>query len=126
MDFNEIIANFLDVVKNKYVQFTGRAGRKEYWLFYLVNIALYLLFVILTSIFGNGVLTLIISVIYTLFGLAILLPGIAVCVRRLHDVGKGGGWAFIAFVPIVGVFILLYFMIIKGEPNPNRFGPPVE
>lgn len=126
MDFNEIIANFMDVVKNKYVQFTGRAGRKEYWLFYLVNIALYLLFVILTSIFGNGVLTLIISVIYTLFGLAILLPGIAVCVRRLHDVGKGGGWAFIAFVPIVGVFILLYFMIIKGEPNPNRFGPPVE
>ena len=126
MDFNEIIANFLDVVKNKYVQFTGRAGRKEYWLFYLVNIALYLLFIILTSIFGNGVLTLIISVIYTLFGLAILLPGIAVCVRRLHDVGKGGGWAFIAFVPIVGVFILLYFMIIKGEPNPNRFGPPVE
>ena len=126
MDFNEIIANFMDVVKNKYVQFNGRAGRKEYWLFYLVNIALYLLFVILTSIFGNGVLTLIISVIYTLFGLAILLPGIAVCVRRLHDVGKGGGWAFIAFVPIVGVFILLYFMIIKGEPNPNRFGPPVE
>jgi uncharacterized membrane protein YhaH (DUF805 family) len=126
MDFNEIIANFLDVVKNKYVQFTGRAGRKEYWLFYLVNIALYLLFIILTNIFGNGVLTLIISVIYTLFGLAILLPGIAVCVRRLHDVGKGGGWAFIAFVPIVGVFILLYFMIIKGEPNPNRFGPPVE
>jgi uncharacterized membrane protein YhaH (DUF805 family) len=126
MDFNEIIENFLDVVKNKYVQFTGRAGRKEYWLFYLVNFALYLLFVILTSIFGNGVLTLIISVIYTLFGLAILLPGIAVCVRRLHDVGKGGGWAFIAFVPIVGVFILLYFMIIKGEPNPNRFGPPVE
>lgn len=126
MDFNEIIANFMDVVKNKYVQFTGRAGRKEYWLFYLVNIALYLLFVILTSIFGNGVLTMIISVIYTLFGLAILLPGIAVCVRRLHDVGKGGGWAFIAFVPIVGVFILLYFMIIKGEPNPNRFGPPVE
>lgn len=126
MDFNEIIANFMDVVKNKYVQFTGRAGRKEYWLFYLVNIALYLLFIILTSIFGNGVLTLIISVIYTLFGLAILLPGIAVCVRRLHDVGKGGGWAFIAFVPIVGVFILLYFMIIKGEPNPNRFGPPVE
>ena len=126
MDFNEIIANFMDVVKNKYVQFTGRAGRKEYWLFYLVNIALYLLFIILTSIFGNGVLTMIISVIYTLFGLAILLPGIAVCVRRLHDVGKGGGWAFIAFVPIVGVFILLYFMIIKGEPNPNRFGPPVE
>ena len=126
MDFNEIIANFMDVVKNKYVQFNGRAGRKEYWLFYLVNIALYLLFVILTSIFGNGVLTLIISVIYTLFGLAILLPGIALCVRRLHDVGKGGGWAFIAFVPIVGVFILLYFMIIKGEPNPNRFGPPVE
>ena len=126
MDFNEIIANFLDVVKNKYVQFTGRAGRKEYWLFYLVNFALYLLFVILTSIFGNGVLTLIISVIYTLFGLAILLPGIALCVRRLHDVGKGGGWAFIVFVPIVGAFILLYFMIIKGEPNPNRFGPPVE
>ena len=126
MDFNEIIANFLDVVKNKYVLFEGRAGRKEYWLFYLVNIALYLLFIILTSIFGDGVLTLIISVIYTLFGLAILLPGIAVCVRRLHDVGKGGGWAFIAFVPIVGPFILLYFMIIKGEPNPNRFGPPVE
>ncbi len=126
MDFNEIIANFLDVVKNKYVLFEGRAGRKEYWLFYLVNIALYLIFLILTGIFGNGVLTMIISVIYTLFGLAILLPGIAVCVRRLHDVGKGGGWAFIAFVPIVGVFILLYFMIIKGEPNPNRFGPPVE
>lgn len=126
MDFNEIIANFMDVVKNKYVQFNGRAGRKEYWLFYLVNIALYLIYLILTGIFGNGVLTLIISVIYTLFGLAILLPGIAVCVRRLHDVGKGGGWAFIAFVPIVGVFILLYFMIIKGEPNPNRFGPPVE
>lgn len=126
MDFNEIIANFVDVVKNKYVLFDGRAGRKEYWLFFLANIALSIIYLILTSIFGNGVLSMIISVIYLLFSLAILLPGLALCVRRLHDVGKGGGWIFITLVPIVGAFILLYYMIIKGEPNPNRFGPPVE
>ena len=126
MDFNEIISNFVDVVKNKYVLFDGRAGLKEYWLFFLANIAISIIYLILTSIFGNGVLSMIISVIYLLFSLAILLPGLALCVRRLHDVGKGGGWIFISLVPIVGAFILLYYMIIKGEPNPNRFGPPVE
>lgn len=62
-----------------------------------------------------------------LFGLAMLIPWLAVAVRRLHDTGRSGFWLLIMFVPLIGSLVLLVFFIMSGTRGPNRFGPdPVE
>lgn len=105
---------YLKVLKN-YVGFSGRARRKEYWMFFLFNIiiAMVLTFVEMKlGIFG-------ISMIYSL---AVLIPGIAVSIRRLHDLDKSGWWLLIAFVPIIGAIVLLVFFVMDGTPGNNSYG----
>jgi uncharacterized membrane protein YhaH (DUF805 family) len=124
---NEFIQNFKEVVTQKYATFTGRAGLKEYWYFFVVNFAVSILFYILMLIFMKSAMMVgLVGVLSWIWGLALLIPGLALTVRRLHDTGKGGGWIFIALVPIIGALYLLYLMIIKGEPTTNRFGEPIE
>jgi uncharacterized membrane protein YhaH (DUF805 family) len=105
---------------SKYVSFDGRAPRSEYWYWILF------IFAVLVILFGIGAAaqSSVISIVAMLFDLAIILPTISVTVRRLHDTDHSGWWWWIAFVPIVGGFWLLYFMVIAGTPGPNRFGPP--
>jgi len=105
---------YLDVLK-KYAVFEGRARRKEYWMFFLFNIIIAVVLGIIDGILGIGVL----SAIYML---AVLVPGIAVTVRRLHDTGRSGWWILIGLVPIVGL-VLLVFMFLDGTPGPNKYGP---
>lgn len=124
---NELIQNFKEVVTQKYVLFTGRAGVKEYWYFFVVNFAVSILFYILMLIFmESAAMAGIVGLLSTIWSLGLFLPALALTVRRLHDTGKGGGWIFIGLVPIIGALYLLYLMIIKGEPTTNRFGDPVE
>lgn len=125
---NEIFTNFKESMTKKYVDFNGRAGRKEYWLFQLFNgiiatLLYILMFISIDSYEGPNTAFTIVNALYCL---AILLPNLSVTVRRLHDVGKGGGWIFITFVPVIGGLYLLYLMICKGEPNANRFGEPIQ
>jgi uncharacterized membrane protein YhaH (DUF805 family) len=112
---------------SKYVTFQGRAHRPEYWwwaLFLLLYfIAVWIIVVVLGFILGYGIASIVAVVLY----LAIILPSISVAVRRLHDVDRGGGWFFIQFIPIVGTYWFLYFMVQPGtvkdpSPGPNRFG----
>jgi uncharacterized membrane protein YhaH (DUF805 family) len=111
----------LDILKNKYVKFDGRAGRPEYWYFFLFNIVVGVIFGIIGGVSGGPTL---IDVLYFLFVLAVLLPGIAVTIRRLHDQDRSGWFILLAFIPIVGGIILLIFMVLPGSSGDNRFGPP--
>ena len=97
---------------SKYVDFSGRASRPEYWWFVLAYIIM-----AVVSGFINRYL-------YVLVILAFLLPLVAAGVRRLHDVGKSGWWLFISLVPVVGSLVLLYFNVQPGEPQGNAYGSP--
>ena len=121
----DIIGNYKNVLTNKYAMFKGRANRSEFWLFALVNVAISIVYQILVSVLaGSTATTLIVSIIFGVIALAILVPGLALSVRRMHDIGKGGGWIFISFVPIIGSIWFLVLCIKEGEPAANRFGEP--
>lgn len=95
---------------SKYADFNGRAPRAEYWWWTLFN-------------FIVGITIGLIPIIGWLVVLGLFIPSLAVIWRRLHDIGKGGGWYFIGLIPLVGFIILLIFFCKEGEPHPNRFGP---
>lgn len=116
----EFVNIFLDVVKNNYANFNGRARRKEYWGFFLVN---FVLGIILSIIFGIlGSFLSVLAYIPYLVTLALLLPGIAVGVRRLHDLGKSGYFFFIVLIPLVGAIYLLYLFAQPGVEGANEYG----
>lgn len=111
----------------KYATFSGRAPRKEYWTFYLINTAIMLL---LSATFGGGLIYGAVSIRIeavglpaTLFGLAVFIPTLAVLVRRLHDLGRTGWWVLLGFVPIIGGLILLIMLLFDSQPGPNQYGP---
>lgn len=128
--------NFTQAVSSgyrKYVTFSGRASRSEYWW--------WVLFIILSSIvvgivegalgLGTGMVTEVeggVSASYAggplsiIWSLVNLLPGIAVGVRRLHDTDRSGWWLLIAFIPLIGAIVLLVFFCTKGTTGNNRFG----
>ena len=107
---------YLDVLKN-YTGFSGRARRTELWMFWLINLGIAIVLTVIESILGlPGVLS-------GLYNLAILLPSIAVGMRRLHDTDRSGWWLLIAFVPLLGAIVLLIFFCLEGTKGPNRFGP---
>ena len=116
---------FLDVIKNKYATFTGRARRQEFWMYFLVvaiiEIALSIIFSILGSI--AGVFSIIGSFIIGLFGLVIIIPTLALWMRRLHDTGKSGWWLLISLIPVVGSIVLLVFALLDSQPGDNKYGP---
>ncbi|MFQ1053622.1 DUF805 domain-containing protein [Gilliamella apicola] len=106
---------FIDCITKNYVNFSGRARRKEYWMFNLFNIIACFVVMLLDSFLElNNILILI-------YVLAILLPSYAVTVRRLHDTGKSGWWLLLMFVPF-GNIILLIFCLIDSTPGPNQYG----
>ena len=115
MSFKESIMSVL----NPYVNFSGRARRSEYWWFCLANIIVSFVLSGLYQATGLGLF----SVLSGLYSLAVLIPGLGVCVRRLHDVGKGWGWIFISLVPLVGAIILIIFMASDSQPGTNQYGP---
>jgi uncharacterized membrane protein YhaH (DUF805 family) len=107
---------YLKVLK-QYVGFSGRARRKEYWMFMLFNM---IASIILTVVDYATDLSPLFSGIYSL---AVLLPSLAVTIRRLHDTGKSGAWILIGLIPFVGGIIILIFTCMDSQPNDNQFGP---
>ncbi|MGY3925716.1 DUF805 domain-containing protein [Aeromonas simiae] len=105
---------YLGVLK-QYAVFRGRARRKEYWMFILFNILVALALAVVGALIGNMLLS-------HLYSLAVLVPGLAVAVRRLHDTNRSGWWLLINLIPLVGVLAFLYFMVSEGERGANRFG----
>ncbi|MCL1497790.1 DUF805 domain-containing protein [Xanthomonas nasturtii] len=114
----------------RYADFNGRSRRKEYWMFALMQtlvlIVLTGLFAVAAAVMGSennpGPVAWLIVAVMVIFVLALIVPGIAVTVRRLHDQGKSGWFYLICLVPYVGAFVLLVFMCIEGVPNPNEYG----
>ncbi len=112
-------------VWKQYADFSGRARRTEYWMFTLFNIiiifALALVWVVGMSSGGGG-LSVFGMILYCGYALAIIIPSLAVCVRRLHDVGRSGWWYFIGLVPFVGSIILLIWFCTDSQAGANKWG----
>ena len=118
-----MIDQFTKVIKEHYADFDGRARRKEYWGFAIVQAGISIVLQILAGVLGDTIGSIILGLL-GLIGLALFIPGLALSVRRMHDVGKSGWFILIGLVPIVGIFILIYFLGIKdSDPGVNEYGP---
>lgn len=125
--------NFVDAVRsgfNNYANFSGRALRSEYWW--------WVVFVWIAGIVANIIDRALGLTIYTtnmngieqgsgpiaaIVGLALLIPGLAVLVRRLHDTDRSGWWFWLVIIPIIGWIVLIVFLATSGTPGPNKYGP---
>ncbi len=110
--------NFGEAIKSgfsNYVNFSDRASRSAYWYWLLFVTIGYIVALIIDRAIG-------VPIVYVLFALAVLLPGIAVAVRRLHDLDRSGWWLLLGFIPLVGGIILIVWFCGKGTDGPNRFG----
>ncbi len=106
------------VVLERFAQFVGRAGRAEFWWFLLAN------FIVSAILSLLGQASTIFAVLGAIYGLAVLIPGIAVSIRRLHDTGKSGWFLLLYLIPLVGFIILIVFFATAGNPGVNQYGPP--
>ncbi|MBC7195893.1 MAG: DUF805 domain-containing protein [Deferribacterales bacterium] len=106
----------------QYAVFSGRARRKEYWMFTLFNIIFAIVAMIIDNVVGTASPELGYGVFYSLYGLATFIPGLAVSVRRLHDVGKSGWMILIALIPLIGAIWLLVLMVTDSNPGENKYG----
>lgn len=106
---------YLKCVKQHYADFAGRARRTEYWMFVLANtlvtIALFIIFNLVHLPF-----------VASLYSLALLIPGLAVGARRLHDTGKSAWWLLIGVVPVIGTIVLIIFFATEGTGGSNEYG----
>lgn len=107
----------------QYADFSGRARRKEYWMFVLFNCIFSFVFGFIDGLLGwtNAVMGF--GVIGGAYALVVLVPGFAVAVRRLHDIGKSGWNFFFVFIPLVGAIMLLIWFCTEGEYRINEWGP---
>ena len=108
---------------SNYATFQGRARRSEFWWFYLFNVLAGIATTLLDNALGITFAMSIQGPISLIVGLFMVLPLLALIVRRLHDVGKCGWWWFIGLIPIVGPIILLVYIVTDSEPNDNQYGP---
>jgi uncharacterized membrane protein YhaH (DUF805 family) len=100
---------YLNVLK-KYAVFNGRASRREYWMFILINLGVSIGLILIETLLGGK------GYLYNLYSLAVLLPGVAAAVRRMHDTNRSGWWILLPIVNIV-------FLAQDSQPGDNRFGP---
>jgi uncharacterized membrane protein YhaH (DUF805 family) len=119
---------YLDVLR-KYAQFDGRARRTEFWMFSLINCVIqfvYISAVMLAAVVlgdrGSSA-TALLMIPLVIYAFAVIIPGLAVTVRRLHDTGRSGAYFLIAFIPLAGPIILLVFECQDSQPGPNLYGP---
>jgi uncharacterized membrane protein YhaH (DUF805 family) len=114
MTFSEAVKSGFD----HYVKFDGRASRPAYWWWFLFTILVAVAASIIDAAIGSF------GVISGIAGLALLLPGLSVAIRRLHDTDHSGWWVLIGLIPIVGFIVLLIFYLRQSDPGENRYGPP--
>jgi uncharacterized membrane protein YhaH (DUF805 family) len=112
---------YLKVLK-QYADFGGRARRSEYWYFTLFSTIFAILATILDNVLGIAIEGIGYGPIYILYALAMFVPGLAVFVRRLHDVGKSGWMYFIALIPIIGAIWLLVLLFTDSQQGDNNWG----
>ncbi|MEC4113010.1 DUF805 domain-containing protein [Myroides pelagicus] len=106
---------YLKVIKEHYADFNGRARRQEYWMFVLFNTLIGIAIGVVEYIIGT-------NFIGTVYSLAVLVPSIAVAVRRLHDIGKSGWMYLLVLLPIIGWIILIVWFATEGNAGANEYG----
>jgi uncharacterized membrane protein YhaH (DUF805 family) len=112
----QLVESWKLVVLERYAKFDGRAGRAEFWWFVLANFLVYIALAILMQISSIFV------VVYFVYGLATIVPSIALAIRRLHDTDKSGWMLLLGLIPFVGFILLLVFYIQEGTSGPNQYG----
>jgi uncharacterized membrane protein YhaH (DUF805 family) len=113
---------FIEALR-KYAVFSGRSRRKEYWYFVLFVVIISIVLGMIDGLFGTYHRSTGAGLLSTIFSLAVLIPSIAVSVRRLHDIDRTGWWVLISLVPLIGWIVLLIFHVQDSTPGPNRYGP---
>lgn len=106
----------------KYAVFDGRARRMEYWMFVLFNCLIVVVLSVVDTVVGIFSLGNSIGALTGLYWLVVLVPSVAVTVRRLHDTDRSGWWALLALLPLLGTIVLFVFCVLDGTPGANRFG----
>ena len=123
---------YLKVMRDNYTNFSGRARRKEYWMFTLVNVIISTGCTVLDNVLGTvfmmdagplGEISMGYGWAYTICGLIHFIPGLALAVRRLHDVGKSGWFYLIFLIPFIGAVWLLVLFCLEGKKEDNKYGP---
>lgn len=113
---------YLEVLK-KYAVFNGRAQRQEYWYFFLISLAISFGLTSVDAMMGSFDGQAGMGLLGGLYMFAVLVPSIAVVVRRLHDTGRNGWWALLILIPLAGAVILIVFMVQDSKPGTNQYGP---
>ena len=113
---------YLRVVK-KYAVFSGRSRRKEYWMFCLINTLISVALMVVDDTMGTALPGGSLGLTGSIYSLAVLVPMIAVTVRRLHDTNRSGGWILLLFIPVLGTLALFVFMVMDGNAGDNAYGP---
>ena len=120
---NSLPMQWLKAVVGKYATFGGRARRREYWryiVYYVLAFLTLLLVDVLTDTFNMETQLGFLSGSFLLF---MLIPSVAVAVRRLHDTERSGWWVLLAFLPLIGQLVLLFFFVQEGDEGSNAYGP---
>jgi uncharacterized membrane protein YhaH (DUF805 family) len=119
---NDAMNWYLETLK-KYATFEGRARRKEFWFFALFNFLAMIVLALIDGVLGTFSEEAGIGLLSGIYVLAIIIPSIAVTVRRLHDTDRSGWWFLLSFVPLIGGLVLLVFEVLDSTPGANRYGP---
>lgn len=117
---------YIKVLK-QYADFKGRARRKEFWMFSLINfIIIMALQTVMFAVGGMdpeaGGIALAIAGLLLLYALAVFIPSLAVSVRRLHDTNRSGWWLLIGLIPLIGAVVLIIFYVQDSQPGSNQYG----
>jgi len=111
---------YIKVIK-QYADFSGRARRKEYWMFLLISTIISVILTIVESVIGglgaSGV-----GILSVIYGLAVLIPSFAVSIRRLHDTSHSGWWILVLLVPLIRLIVYFYYLVKDGDPGKNEYG----
>jgi uncharacterized membrane protein YhaH (DUF805 family) len=113
---NPLVGYWKQVVLERYAQFTGRARRAEYWWFSLATLIVGVVLSVL------GAVSSIFLILYYVYALAVLIPSLAVGIRRLHDTDRSGWWLLIALIPLVGAIVLIVFLATDSTRGTNQYG----
>ncbi len=115
--------NWFLIALKKYATFSGRSRRSEFWYFVLFYLIIFFVLAMVDGFTGSFNEDSGVGLLSGLFTLGLLVPNLAVTVRRLHDTDRSGWWVLISFVPLVGQIVLIVFLAQNGQTGDNRFGP---
>ena len=112
---------YLEVLK-KYAVFEGRSALKEYWYFSLFSFIIIIILSVIDIATGTFNVNAGLGLLGGIYTLAVLIPSVAVAVRRLHDTDRSGWWVLINGIPLIGVIVFIVFTAQAGTPGDNQYG----